>query len=238
MKNLTIIIPCYNEVESINELINQIKSSLLKCQFLLIDNGSQDDTASILKNILLPSNIKVIFKKKNTGYGAGIKYGFNYVKTSLVGWMHADLQQEIDLINSAKPLINSLNEKKNTKFLAVKGRRSSRSFIDNFFTIGVSLLASVVFLRRCWDIAGQPNIFRVSDINFIKDAPNDHTFEFYIYLKFKLNNGTFLRFDAPFLKRRYGKSSWENGLKSKIDHSFKIFSFILKFKLSNLISKF
>ena len=230
MIDLTIIIPCYNEAKSIPDLFNQIKLFKTKYKFLIVDNGSSDNTSAVIENLIKPSNVKVKFKKLNTGYGAGIKFGLTFVKSKYVGWMHADLQQDIAVLDNIENDLNNIVKNSNKENFAMKGHRTKRNFFDNFFTISVSIFASLLFLKKFWDVAGQPNIFSRKDTEFIKYAPNDHTFEFYVYFNFILNGGKFYRFNAPFLKRKYGISSWDNGLKSKILHSFTIFKFIIKLR--------
>lgn len=232
MTNLTIIIPCYNESKSLPDLLLQIKTFEEKVKFIIIDNGSNDSTQNVLNNSKLPKNIFFKTKKNNTGYGAGIKFGFSFVKTKYIGWMHADLQQNINVLKNGINILKSQKfqiQKKNS--VALKGHRSKRKIFDLFFTISLSLIISILYLKPCWDVAGQPNIFQLKDLKFINDAPDDHTFEFFIYLKFLTLGGKYLRFDAPFLERRHGKSSWDNGLKSKLNHSWNIFKFIIKLKL-------
>ncbi len=231
MTQLTIVIPCYNEAKSLPELINQMKLIKLDCNFVLVDNGSTDETASYLESVSLPENIIHIKKSVNTGYGAGIKFGVKNVNTELVGWMHADLQQNLNILNNIREELTFFSKFEDQKLIAIKGLRSGRSVFENFFTTGVSIVATTIFLRRCWDIAGQPNIFRLNDLRFLDSAPDDHNFEFFIYIKFKLLNGKFIRFDAPFLNRKFGKSSWDNGLISKIKHARRIFTYIIWLRL-------
>ncbi|MDB2701337.1 glycosyltransferase family 2 protein, partial [Alphaproteobacteria bacterium] len=180
MMDLTIIIPCYNEAKSIPDLFNQIKLFKTKYTFLVVDNGSSDNTSSVIKKLAKPSNVRIKFKKQNTGYGAGIKFGLDFVKSEYVGWMHADLQQDIAVLANIKTDLNSIIQDSNKKKIAMKGYRTERNFFDNFFTVSVSILSSILFFKKFWDVAGQPNIFLREDTEFIKFAPNDHTFEFFV----------------------------------------------------------
>ena len=81
MKKITIVIPCYNESSSLLELINQLKTISNDFNFILVDNGSTDDTQNVLKMINIPENIEILKKQTNNGYGAWIKYGIKNVKT-------------------------------------------------------------------------------------------------------------------------------------------------------------
>ncbi len=233
MNEITIVIPCYNEAESLPELINQLKKLHSQFDFILIDNGSTDNTQKLLNSIALPTNIKIVKKEFNTGYGAGIKFGIKKVKTKYTGWMHADLQQNANVLLHAKELIEIVNPENSEKSIALKGMRSGRSILEKFFTIGVALLTSTLFCKFYWDIAGQPNIFQTSSLTFLDKAPDDHNFEFFVYIQFKKLKGTFKRFDAPFHKRRFGKSSWDQGLKSKLKHAKLIFKYILYLRFNS-----
>ena len=225
MKKITIVIPCYNESSSLPELINQLKKLCNDFNFILVDNGSTDATQKILKMIDIPKNIEIIRKETNNGYGAGIKYGLRNIKTEFSGWMHADLQQDADVLLNGKSLLESFIDNKN--LYAVKGLRSGRSITENFFTTGLSLLCSLLFFRKFWDMAGQPNIFKTSTLDFLNEAPDDHNFEFYVHIQFLINKGIYKRFNAPFRQRRYGSSSWDTGFKSKLIHAKKILKYIL-----------
>lgn len=228
MKKITIVIPCYNESESLPELISQLKKVSLDFNFILVDNGSTDNTENILKNIEMPKNIKVLKKNTNNGYGAGVKYGLINVKTEFSGWMHADLQQEAsNVLFNAKLLLEDIYSREIGDSYAVKGIRSGRSTYEKFFTFGVSFFSSLLFFRKFWDIAGQPNIFKTSSLEFLNMAPDGHNFEFYVYIHFLMKGGIYKRFDAPFLKRRFGSSSWDKGLISKLKHAKYIFKYVL-----------
>ena len=228
MKKITIVIPCYNESDSLPELIRQLKKVSLDFNFILVDNGSTDNTENTLKTIDIPKNIEVLKKETNNGYGAGIKYGLSIVKTEFSGWMHADLQQEAsNVLFNAKLLLEDIESKEIGASYAVKGIRSGRSTYEKFFTIGVSLFSSLLFFRKFWDIAGQPNIFKTSSLEFLNKAPDGHNFEFYVYIHFLMNEGIYKRFDAPFLRRRFGSSSWDKGFISKLKHAKYIFKYIL-----------
>ena len=234
MNKITIVIPCYNESDSLPELIRQLKKVSLDFNFILVDNGSTDNTENILKKIKFPKNIQVLKKDTNNGYGAGIKYGLSSVKTEFSGWMHADLQQEASsVLFNAKLLLEVIDSSKKNSSYAVKGIRSGRSIYEKFFTFGVSLFSSILFFRKFWDIAGQPNIFKTSSLKFLNKAPDGHAFEFFVYIHFLMRGGIYKRFNAPFLKRKFGSSSWDKGFKSKLKHTKYIFKYIL-----NLRSKY
>ena len=234
MKKITIVIPCYNEAESLPELLKQLDQVNTNFNFILVDNGSTDETQNTLQKLNIPKNIELVKKEFNTGYGAGIKFGLGKVKTDYCGWMHADLQQNAKEILNSKILLEHLNKQEEIGgSLALKGLRTGRPIFENLFTVGVALMSSILFFRKFWDIAGQPNIFKTSSLTFLDNSPNDHNFEFYVYIQFLRLHGNFQRFDAPFHKRRFGVSSWDKGLVSKMKHANRIFRYILFLRTSS-----
>ena len=76
MNNPTLIfIPVYNEGKNIHQLIRQIKNLPYELDILVIDDGSNDNTKAILRD--MPS-MHTIFHSSNKGYGQTLIDGFNY----------------------------------------------------------------------------------------------------------------------------------------------------------------
>ena len=97
--DLSIIIPAFNEEESIKVLIEEIQSVLSSKNYIyeviIIDDGSTDKTWSVIKSLILPNkNIKAIRFKKNAGKSAALDVGFSCVRGSVVITMDADLQDD------------------------------------------------------------------------------------------------------------------------------------------------
>ncbi|MBC8490686.1 MAG: glycosyltransferase family 2 protein [Bacteroidetes bacterium] len=71
---VSIIIPCFNEEESISKVIKELQELELNCEIIVIDDGSTDGTSKITKKI---NGIKLIRHNQNRGYGTAIKTGIN-----------------------------------------------------------------------------------------------------------------------------------------------------------------
>jgi len=224
---VSIIIPCYNEYKNLKFLIFSAKKLKEKFNFIFVDNGSTDLTDSFFKKNKIPQNCKYIKIKKNIGYGNGIKVGLKKAKNDYLGWMHGDQQQKLAILDNVYKIIN---EKKLNKNFLIKGLRTKRKIFDLFFTVGMAILMTIVFKKRHWDVAGQPTIISKKNLKVTLKAPNDFSFDFCIYNFFVMNNYHILRFQAPFLRRKFGVSSWDQGITSKVKHSIKIIKYIFKLK--------
>ncbi|KAB2840005.1 glycosyltransferase family 2 protein [bacterium] len=72
------LVPCFNEAANLPELLRELESPALhgRCDLLLLDDGSRDETAGLLQG----SGHPVIHHPANLGYGAAIKSGLRYAR--------------------------------------------------------------------------------------------------------------------------------------------------------------
>ena len=161
MIKYSLVVPCYNEAENIDSLVNKCIPILDRkdCEVILVDNGSKDQTREkILINSKKYKNLMLAIVDKNQGFGYGVFTGIKNTNGSIVGYCHADLQTDPkDFIKSID--IIEENNIANQNFL-IKGRRHNRPIIDICFTFFMSLYSSILFTRLLFDINSQPNVFK------------------------------------------------------------------------------
>ena len=111
INNISIVIPVYNEEESLNELYNEIKkytSSFNLIEIIFVDDGSQDKSYSIMKKIADQDEIvKIIKFNKNHGKAEALSAGFNNSHGEIIITIDADLQDDPSEFTN---LINKINE--------------------------------------------------------------------------------------------------------------------------------
>jgi dolichol-phosphate mannosyltransferase len=91
---LSIIIPVYNEKNTIEKLLNKIhKLRNIKKEIIVVDDASNDGSGKILKKNKNKIN-KLIYHKKNLGKGAAIKSAQKFVKGNVVIIQDADLEYD------------------------------------------------------------------------------------------------------------------------------------------------
>ena len=101
--NLSIVVPLYNEEESLPELCSWIKSVVdqhgYTYEVLLIDDGSRDDSWKVIQTIAASNpNIKGIKFQRNYGKSAALNEGFKAAQGDVVITMDADMQDSPDEI--------------------------------------------------------------------------------------------------------------------------------------------
>ena len=107
MIKLTIIIPVYNEIKTIEKLIKKILKININKQLIIVDDGSSDGTELILQKYKNRID-KLITHKKNRGKGAAIKSGQKYVKGKYIGIQDADLEYDP---RDLKKIVNEMDKK-------------------------------------------------------------------------------------------------------------------------------
>jgi len=111
-KNISIIVPIYNEELSINSLYDEIKSIVDthfdEYEVIFIDDGSNDSSFKIINDILLnDSHVIAIKLNRNYGKSDALNEGFKLAKYNHVVTLDADLQDDP---NEIVKLVNTLNE--------------------------------------------------------------------------------------------------------------------------------
>ena len=91
---LSIIIPIYNEVESIREIITRVQDTKLAWEIVLVDDGSMDGTRDLLKELDGKNNVRVILKDKNEGKGSAVRTGIEAAKGDVLLIQDADLEYD------------------------------------------------------------------------------------------------------------------------------------------------
>lgn len=110
--SLSIIIPLYNEEESLmplSELILKEVSQVFECwEVIFVDDGSTDNSFEVIKNIIKKDNrFKCIQFRRNFGKSAALNAGFLHCKGKYIATMDADLQDDPKEFKNMYKIINS-----------------------------------------------------------------------------------------------------------------------------------
>ena len=227
---ISIVIPCYNEAENMSVLFQKIKKiSDNTIEVILVDNGSTDDTKSIISNKFdnkLPL-IKTVYIEDNIGYGHGIMAGVKKASGNIISWTHADLQTDLNDVIDAYKLIS---ENKDFEKCILKGKRIGRNPFDAFFTFGMSVLSSFMMGVKLSDINAQPKMFPRSFLKKLTNAPDDFSLDLFLLFKARFNSYEILEYPVSFGKRIYGDSKGGGTLKGKWKLIRRTWDYMLKLR--------
>jgi len=91
---LSVIIPVYNEVKNIKEIINRVQNTKLANEIIVVDDGSSDGTRDILKKLDGKKKVRVILHEKNQGKGSAVVTGMNAATGDVLLIQDADLEYD------------------------------------------------------------------------------------------------------------------------------------------------
>ena len=136
MQSISIIIPIYNEIEKLPQLIKLLAPYKYKNQIILINDGSQDGTREFLD---AQSDLIIIHHDKNFGKGTAVRTALKNVTKETVLLIDGDLEINIKNLNS---LIKTIDKnqiivgyrvsKTNNNFSLIEFGNTTLNLIFNF----------------------------------------------------------------------------------------------------------
>ncbi len=92
--NLSVIIPVYNEKDSLNEIVQRVKNTGLASEIILVDDGSQDGTRDLLPALDGKEGVRVLLHAKNLGKGGAVRTGIQAALGDVMLIQDADLEYD------------------------------------------------------------------------------------------------------------------------------------------------
>jgi glycosyltransferase involved in cell wall biosynthesis len=92
---LSVVIPCYNERDTIHEIVAKVKNAPIESmEIIIVDDASTDGSSELISEKIAPSVDRVIYHKKNMGKGAALRSGFQAATGDIVVVQDADLEYD------------------------------------------------------------------------------------------------------------------------------------------------
>lgn len=92
---LSVVIPCYNEKDSIESIVMRVLEAPIKNkEIIVVDDMSKDGTRDILETKIKPLVSKIIYHEVNQGKGGALKTGFAHATGDIVIIQDADLEYD------------------------------------------------------------------------------------------------------------------------------------------------
>ena len=178
MKKITILIPAYNEQESLPflyERVSKIMNEMNNYEFelLFVNDGSKDKTLELLEKIAENDKcVKIVSFSRNFGHQAAVTAGLQYVTGDAIVIMDADLQDPPELIPDMLKLWEEGNE-------VIYGKRKSRDGESAFKLLTAKMFYKTLNALSDVEIPKDTGDFRLVDrkvVDTINTLPEHNKF--------------------------------------------------------------
>jgi len=226
MKDVTFLLPAYNEEKSIGSLLEKINTNYPDSKIIVIDNNSTDNTAKIAREY----GAKVLYERKQ-GKGHAIQKGFEHVESRFAIMLDAD---NTYYPKDASKLLNKLKKEEADVVLGsrLNGNRKKDSItpLNLFGNYILSLTASILFCKVS-DVCTGYWAFKKKVIDYIlEEGINSSGFELEAEMFVKIYNNDFKIRETPV---NYGSRIDAPKLDSLAD-GWRIFKTLLIYRLGLL----
>ena len=207
---LSIIMPCFNEENTVIEIIRKVLAQDLVTELIIVNDGSTDRTLDNIKKIFDP-RIKLLSNSKNYGKGYSVRQGIKLASGDIIGIQDADLEYDPrEYTRLVKPIVeNHADVVFGTRFQMYEGTRIlyyshyiANRFLTNITNIFTNLNMSD--METCY------KFFSREAIKTITLKQNKFGIEPEIAIKLAANNFRF--FEVPI---SYNGRTYQEGKKIK-----------------------
>lgn len=91
---LSVVMPVYNERETVLAIIGKVLRLEIVCELVVVDDGSTDGTAELLRATAFDGRVRLFFHDRNRGKGAALRAAFQHVTGEVVVIQDADLEYD------------------------------------------------------------------------------------------------------------------------------------------------
>jgi glycosyltransferase involved in cell wall biosynthesis len=223
---LSVIVPVYNEANTIRQILEKINGVNIDKEIIVVDDGSIDGTHKVLNTIFYP-NLKVIYHGSNRGKGAAFVTGLAHATGEFTIAQDADLEYNpaefsVLLDYAVK---NGLQAVYGSRFL--KGWRHATTFFHYCVNRFLTCLTNFLFASNLTDMETCYKLVKTDILKSLQLSAERFELEPEITIKLLKNGIHISEIPVSYKKRSYRqgkKISWQDG--------FSTLLFIIKMRLS------
>lgn len=219
-KKLSIVIPAYNEKNTIEEIIRRIKAIKLpgglEKEIIIVDDGSKDGTREILKQT---PDIKYIFHETNLGKGGAVKTGFKNATGDILIIQDADLEYDP---NDYSAMIQPILEGEAEVVLGVRiqpekdlRKKKSLYWLSRLGNNLITWTTNLLYWNNAGEYEGCYKTFTKKLIDSIEVKTNNFDYDNELICKILKRGYKTVNAPIRYYPRSYGegkKINWKHGL--------------------------
>lgn len=225
---LSVVVPVYNEIGSIAELLKRVKATRLAHEIIVVDDGSQDGTRELLRKLDGKAGVRVLLHDRNRGKGAAVRTGLSAATGEILLIQDADLEYDPrDYAELLRPIQEGLAEVVyGSRFLG--GPRRAAMFWHMVANQILTLMTNILYDTILSDMETGYKVFRRKVVDGMVLRSRGFDFE--------------PEFTAKVLKRRYriyevpisfNPRDYSQGKKIKLADAFTAVWTLLRYRFTN-----
>jgi len=222
---ITLVIPAFNEEQSLKEYLPVLMKSCQNNNWkaIIVNDGSTDNTKSILSGFVSNNFFSIINHKVNRGYGGALKSGILAAETEFVVTMDPDGQHRVEDVSV---LLDFL--KTNNADMVVGKREYDRNHYRTIGKKAIRFFARMLMKVPVEDLNSGMKIYRTELVKkYLKHCPDGMAFSDIITLLFIYNRHLVLETPVELNKRKHGKSTIS--YRTAINTVYEILNIVLMF---------
>tara|TARA_Y100000741_G_scaffold322424_1_gene272121 strand:- start:129 stop:815 length:687 start_codon:yes stop_codon:yes gene_type:complete len=214
---ISIIIPCFNEVDTIELIIKKIQEEVkIEKEIIVVDDFSSDGSRNKIDKIKDTYNLKIILNEKNYGKGYSLRQGIQLSSGDIIIIQDADLEYDP---KDYKRLLEPILEDKadvvyGSRFIGSEKRR----VLYFWHSVGNSVLTTFSNMMSNLNLSDMENCYKVFKSHIIKNInleENRFGFEPEVTAKIAKQNLRIYEVSVNYYGRKYSegkKITWKDGL--------------------------
>ena len=222
---LSVVIPVYNEVRTIEQVIARVRAAEIPCEMVIVDDGSRDGTRDVLTRLRdakpgANADLRIVLHEKNQGKGAALRTGFEHCTGDVVVVQDADMEYDPrDFRQLLQPILEGeADVVYGSRFSHIEG--PVRSYWHEFANRLITRLSNWRTGKNLTDVETCYKMVRRELIQRLAPTLQERRFGIEIELTFKLARIPAVRFyERPisYAGRSYAegkKIGWRDGLRA------------------------
>lgn len=227
MKDISIIIPTYNESENIVNMIHALEDTFsnnsINGEIIVVDDDSPDNTANLAKYLKQKyDNVKVVVRTHDRGLSQSVVEGFNHCESDVIGVVDCDFSHPVELIPAFLDKINNGCDVVFGTRYAKEGEIRGWGLKRKLISKGATLFGKLLVPKSTDPVSGF-FVMKKSVVENVTLRPRGYKIGLEI-----LGKGIWSNYcEIPYVFKNREKGSSKLGMKEILDYALQLFDIVL-----------